>query len=57
MISERVIERFIHRDHMNSDSAHILPPCASIILFDINNPNTVPSKDVVANFVNNLGLI
>jgi hypothetical protein len=39
-------------------SAHILPPCASTILFDMNNPNPVPPvSDFVVNFVNSLGNI
>jgi len=38
-------------------SAHIFPPWASIMLFEINNPNPVPSKDFVANFENSLGKI
>jgi hypothetical protein len=38
-------------------SAHIFPPWALIILFEINNPNPVPSKDFVANFENSLGKI
>ena len=34
-------------------SAHILPPWASIILFDMNNPKPVPpAYDLVVNFVN-----
>ena len=37
--------------------AHILPPWASIILFEINIPNPVPVCDFVANFVNSLGNI
>src|SRR5919202_1633722 len=37
-------------------SAHILPPCASTILFDMNNPKPVPPiSDFEANFVNNFG--
>jgi len=32
--------------------AHILPPCASTIFFDMNNPNPVPAvSDLVVNFV------
>jgi hypothetical protein len=38
-------------------SAHIFPPWASIMLLEINNPNPVPEKDLVANFENNLGVI
>ena len=38
-------------------SAHILPPCASTMLLQINNPKPVPVSDAVANFVNNLGTI
>jgi hypothetical protein len=39
--------------------AHILPPCLSIILLEINNPNPVPPSvvDLVANFVKNFGNI
>jgi hypothetical protein len=37
--------------------AHILLPCASIILFEINKPKPVPEEDFVANFVNSLGSI
>jgi hypothetical protein len=37
--------------------AHILPPWASTILLDMNNPNPVPDSDFVANFVNSLGII
>lgn len=38
-------------------SAHILPPCASIILLQIKRPSPVPEKDFVANFENSLGNI
>src|SRR5919198_4444991 len=38
-------------------SAHILPPWASIILLEINNPNPVPVEDFEVNFVNNRGII
>ena len=38
-------------------SAHIFPPCASIILFETNSPRPVPSNDFVANLVNSLGNI
>jgi hypothetical protein len=38
-------------------SAHILPPCASMILLEIYNPNPVPLSDFLVNFVNNLGNI
>jgi hypothetical protein len=38
-------------------SAQILPPWASTMLFEINNPKPVPESDFVANFVNNLGNI
>jgi hypothetical protein len=38
-------------------SAHILPPCASTILFAINNPRPVPWSNFDANFENNLGSI
>jgi hypothetical protein len=38
-------------------SAHILPPWASTILFDINNPSPVPCCDLVANLENRCGLI
>src|ERR671913_39952 len=37
--------------------AHILPPCASTILLEMNRPKPVPFSDLVANFVNNLGII
>jgi hypothetical protein len=37
-------------------SAHILPPWASTIFLEIYKPNPVPSKDFVANLVNNLGI-
>jgi hypothetical protein len=36
-------------------SANILPPLASIMLFEINNPKPVPLSDVVANFENKRG--
>jgi hypothetical protein len=37
-------------------SAHILPPCASIILLEINKPKPVPPiSDFEANFVNSFG--
>jgi hypothetical protein len=39
-------------------SAHILPPCASTMLFDMNNPSPVPpASDFVANFVKSFGSI
>ena len=38
-------------------SAHILPPCASTIFLEINNPRPVPWNDFDANFENNLGTI
>ena len=40
-------------------NAHILPPCISIILLEINNPKPVPPaiEDVVANFVKSFGNI
>ena len=39
-------------------SAQILPPCASTILLDMNNPRPVPLwSDFVANFENSLGKI
>jgi len=37
--------------------AHILPPCASIMLLEINSPNPVPVSDFAANFENNRGYI
>jgi hypothetical protein len=39
--------------------AHILPPCLSIILLEINNPSSVlPSVlDLVANFIKSFGNI
>jgi hypothetical protein len=37
-------------------SAHILPPWASIMLLQMNNPKPVPpTSDFVTNFENNLG--
>jgi hypothetical protein len=36
-------------------SAHIFPPWASIMLFEINKPNHVPLDDFEVNFSNNLG--
>jgi hypothetical protein len=38
-------------------SAHILPPCDSMILFDMNKPNPAPFSDFVVNFVNDVGII
>ena len=38
-------------------SAHIVPPWASTILFEINNPNPVPWNDFEANLVNSLGIM
>ena len=38
-------------------SAHIFPPCVSIMFLDIYNPSPVPIADLEANFVNNLGNI
>jgi hypothetical protein len=38
-------------------SAHILPPCASMILLEINNPTPVPPGEVVTNFENIFGII
>jgi hypothetical protein len=35
----------------------ILPPCGSIILLEMNNPNPVPVSDFAANFENNRGYI
>ena len=36
--------------------AHILPPCISIILFEINSPKPVPPlMDLVVNFVKSFG--
>jgi hypothetical protein len=37
--------------------AHILPPCASIIFFEIKSPKPVPTTDFEVNFVNSLGNI
>ena len=38
--------------------AHILPPCISIILLEMNNPKPVPPEmDLVANFVKSFGNI
>jgi hypothetical protein len=38
-------------------SAQMLPPCASMILLEINNPKPVPVMDFVTNLVNSLGMI
>src|SRR5918912_1271478 len=38
-------------------SAHILPPCASIIFLQIYRPRPVPEKDLEENLVNSLGII
>src|SRR5919201_1674956 len=38
-------------------SAHILPPCASIIFLQIYRPRPVPEKDLDENFVKSLGII
>src|SRR5919108_5370539 len=38
-------------------SAHILPPCASTMLFEMNNPNPVPVSDLETNFVKSRGNI
>ena len=40
-------------------NAHILPPCISIILLEINSPKPVPPtiEDLVANFVKSFGNI
>ena len=38
-------------------SAHILPPWASMMLFDMNRPRPVPTKDFEANFEKSLGII
>jgi len=38
-------------------AAHILPPCASIIFFEIKSPRPVPFPDVLANFENSFGVI
>ena len=35
--------------------ARILPPCASIIFFEINNPKPVPCSDEVVNFEKRVG--
>jgi hypothetical protein len=37
--------------------AQILPPCSSIMFLDIYRPKPVPRSDLVANFVNSLGMI
>ena len=37
--------------------AQILPPCDSIMLFEMYRPRPVPVVDLVANFVNSLGNI
>jgi hypothetical protein len=34
-----------------------LPPCSSIIFFEIKSPRPVPCPDVAANFENNFGAI
>ena len=38
-------------------SAQMLPPCASMILLEINNPKPVSSYDFETNIENNLGNI
>src|SRR5688572_27063529 len=38
-------------------SAHISPPCASTMFFDMKSPNPIPLSDFDANFLNNLGII
>ena len=38
-------------------SAHILPPWASTMPLEINNPNPDPVSDLVANFENNLSFM
>ena len=38
-------------------SAQMLPPCASMIFLEINNPKPVPVSDFVTNLVNSLGMI
>src|SRR5918999_2896756 len=38
-------------------SAHILPPCASIIFLQIYRPRPVPEKDLDENLVKSLGII
>jgi hypothetical protein len=38
-------------------SAHILPPCASVIFFDMKSPSPVPFSDLLANFSNSFGKI
>src|ERR671923_23669 len=38
-------------------SAHILPPCASIIFLEIYRPRPVPEKDLDENLVKSLGII
>ena len=37
--------------------AVIVPPCASMILLEINRPSPVPVADFVANLLNSLGII
>src|SRR5215211_1245850 len=37
--------------------AQILPPCASIMLLDMNNPRPVPVWDLLVNFVKSLDTI
>ena len=34
-----------------------MPPCASTIFLEMNNPNPVPSKDFAENLENNLSSI
>jgi len=38
-------------------SAQILPPWASTMLFEMNNPNPVPVCDLETNFVKSWGII
>ncbi len=38
-------------------SAHICPPWASIMLFEIKSPSPVPDWDFIAIFENSLGII
>jgi len=38
-------------------SAQILPPCASIMLLEMNSPRPVPVWDLVVNFVKSLDMI
>jgi hypothetical protein len=56
---------YAHRTNANVDPflpsllflTRILPPCASIMFLEMNNPNPVPVSDFAANFENNRGYI